>query len=86
MQGKTQKDDVGIRKCSGTRPALLLGIVSGVALTLLCEGIWLASFVWYHHMFIFRVNGHGVALATVFIGLIVLGAVLLINAVRRIGV
>jgi hypothetical protein len=86
MQGETQKNDIGTRKSTGSRIALSLGILSGVVLTLLCEGIWLAYFVWYHHMFILGVNWHGAALFAVLIGLIAIGAALLINATRRIGV
>jgi hypothetical protein len=86
MQGETQKNDIGTRKSSGNRMVLLLGIVSGIVLTLFCEGIWLAYFVWYHHMFILGVNGHGAALVAVLMGLIAIGAALLINATRRIGV
>jgi heme/copper-type cytochrome/quinol oxidase subunit 1 len=86
MQGEAQKNDIGTRKSTGSHIVLLLGIVSGVVLTLLCEGIWLAYFVWYHHMFILGVNRQGAALVAVLIGLIAIGAALLINATRRIGV
>jgi hypothetical protein len=86
MQGQTQKNGIGTRKSTGSRMVFLLGIVNGVVLTLLCEGIWLAYFVWHHHMFIFGVNGRGAALAAVLVGLVATGAVLLIKAVRRIRV
>jgi hypothetical protein len=77
MQGETQKNDMGTLKSSGSRIVLLLGIVSGVVLTLLCEGIWLAYFVWHHHMFILGVDRHGAAMVAVLIGLITIGAALL---------
>jgi hypothetical protein len=86
MQGETQQNDFGARKSTGSRIVLLLGIVSGVVLTLLCEGIWLAYFVWYHHMFILGLNRHGAALVAALIGLIAIGAPSLINATRRIGI
>jgi hypothetical protein len=85
MQAKVKTGVSSKRQGFGSRTALLLGIVTGIALTLLCEGLYLAYFVWYHHMFIFGVNKRGPILLSVFLAFICLGAVALINAIRRIG-
>jgi hypothetical protein len=83
MEERTNGDESGPRRGSESLRALILGILCGIIFTTLCGGAGLASFLWYHQMFIIGVNRRGEVLLSILFVLICVGVGALITAIRR---